>query len=110
MYEAANWQCRVCRERCPERIDALPGENFLTLDHIVPRSKGGPSADWNLAVLCDRCNHAKGDKDDISVWGEHPPWEYFAWKASKELGSSPLVQEVQFRTKRHGTRKVQYVA
>ena len=81
MYEEADWRCRKCHERCPERMDALPGQRFLTLDHVVPRSAGGPSEAWNLAVLCDQCNHDKGSKHDLSVWEGHPPWQYYALQA-----------------------------
>lgn len=84
MYVAANWRCQMCSKQCRERMDCRPGENFLTLDHVIPRCKGGPSQQWNLAVVCDACNHAKGSKLDISVWGQHPPWQYFAWQAQQE--------------------------
>lgn len=87
LYELAGWRCQKCGEKCPERIDAGQGENFLTLDHVIPRCKGGPSDSWNLAVLCDRCNFAKGSSDDLSVWGGHPPWQYYehmAWMARQQ--------------------------
>jgi len=32
----------------------------LTLDHIVPRSRGGNSTWENLVACCKRCNHKKG--------------------------------------------------
>lgn len=34
----------------------------LTLDHVIPRSKGG-SSNWdNLVACCKRCNNHKGNK------------------------------------------------
>lgn len=34
----------------------------LTLDHLIPKSKGGKN-DWlNLVTCCDSCNKKKGDK------------------------------------------------
>jgi len=33
----------------------------LTLDHVVPRSKGGKSTWTNLVTACKKCNSKKGD-------------------------------------------------
>ena len=33
----------------------------LTLDHVVPRSKGGKTSWTNLVTACKRCNTQKGD-------------------------------------------------
>ncbi|MFT7032165.1 MAG: 5-methylcytosine-specific restriction endonuclease McrA [Cyclobacteriaceae bacterium] len=33
----------------------------LTLDHLIPRSKGGKSTWKNLVTACKRCNSRKGD-------------------------------------------------
>ncbi|AET72509.1 HNH endonuclease [Synechococcus phage S-CBP42] len=35
----------------------------LTIDHIRPRSKGGPTTDTNCVTACRSCNHAKGSMD-----------------------------------------------
>jgi 5-methylcytosine-specific restriction endonuclease McrA len=34
----------------------------MTLDHIVPRSKGGTKAIENIQLLCTACNNTKEDK------------------------------------------------
>lgn len=34
----------------------------LTIDHIIPRSKGGGDNYFNLCVACASCNTKKGDK------------------------------------------------
>jgi 5-methylcytosine-specific restriction endonuclease McrA len=40
---------------------ALPAHE-LTLDHVVPRSRGG-GTDWdNLVACCHKCNNLKGDR------------------------------------------------
>jgi 5-methylcytosine-specific restriction endonuclease McrA len=35
---------------------------FLTLDHVVPRSRGGASTWENLAAACSACNNRKADR------------------------------------------------
>ncbi|MHA7130804.1 HNH endonuclease [Algoriphagus namhaensis] len=39
----------------------------LTLDHVIPKSKGGKSNWTNLATACHRCNVKKGDKSPEEV-------------------------------------------
>jgi 5-methylcytosine-specific restriction endonuclease McrA len=34
----------------------------LTIDHVVPRSRGGADTWENLVTACDRCNHRKGNR------------------------------------------------
>lgn len=37
----------------------------LTLDHVIPRSKGGTSESGNLQTLCRSCNTSKGNRLDF---------------------------------------------
>lgn len=34
----------------------------LTIDHVIPRSKGGQHSWDNVVAACERCNSAKGDR------------------------------------------------
>lgn len=38
------------------------GEHADSIDHVVPRSKGGPHSWDNVAAACRSCNHAKRDR------------------------------------------------
>ena len=47
-----NYTCQYCGIRTRD----------LTLDHVIPRSKGGPHTWDNLVSACRSCNHRKGGK------------------------------------------------
>jgi len=42
-------------------------KKHLTLDHVIPRSKGGPHTWDNVVTACERCNSRKGDKTPAEV-------------------------------------------
>jgi len=46
--------CQYCGELLPS--------SELTLDHVVPRSRGGLSTWENLVACCHACNRQKGDR------------------------------------------------
>ena len=35
----------------------------LSLDHIIPYSKGGDNSNSNLVTACTKCNSSRGDRD-----------------------------------------------
>lgn len=47
-----------CCQYCGKR----PGHAGLTLDHILPRSRGGRSSWQNLVVCCGPCNRKKANR------------------------------------------------
>jgi 5-methylcytosine-specific restriction endonuclease McrA len=40
----------------------LPPNSELTVDHVMPRSRGGATSWENLVAACEACNHRKGDR------------------------------------------------
>lgn len=53
IYRRDEGRCRFC---------GVPlTRSEFTLDHLYPRSKGGPDWDVNLVVACSPCNNQKGD-------------------------------------------------
>jgi 5-methylcytosine-specific restriction endonuclease McrA len=46
--------CQFCRSILPA--------SELTLDHVLPRSRGGRSSWENLVACCYQCNNRKGDR------------------------------------------------
>jgi len=54
LYGEQSGNCNICGVHFEKRN--------LTLDHIVPLSKGGPDADDNIQLLCQACNSMKGKR------------------------------------------------
>ena len=54
IYRRDNFTCAYCCRRHPE--------NFLSIDHIIPISRGGKRTWENLVTACRPCNSAKGNK------------------------------------------------
>ena len=49
------------RETC-QYCGIQPGRGQLTVDHIVPRSRGGLTTWDNVVAACRECNHRKGGR------------------------------------------------
>ena len=49
-----NYQCQYCTKKFPELE--------LTLDHIIPKSRGGENTWENLVTACKKCNQKKGSR------------------------------------------------
>lgn len=59
LYHRQNGKCAVCGMQL--QIDDCTSEDYLTLDHILPVSKGGCNGLMNLQGLCRHCNYQKQD-------------------------------------------------
>ena len=51
IYRRDEYRCLYCGSK-----------NSLTLDHVIPKSRGGPNTWNNLATCCIKCNALKGDR------------------------------------------------
>ena len=58
LFNRAGGMCYYCSKVLSLRPNA---ENFATLDHVVPKSKGGSNGMRNLVISCSECNREKGD-------------------------------------------------
>jgi 5-methylcytosine-specific restriction endonuclease McrA len=47
-----SWTCQYCGSR----------KSGLTVDHVIPRSRGGTHAWENCVAACQMCNHRKADR------------------------------------------------
>lgn len=63
IYEEAGWKCALCES--PVRPDeSVHHPRYPTLDHIVPRSRGGSDDRSNLRLACRQCNTLRGSDVD----------------------------------------------
>lgn len=58
------WQCQLClvpllKRWTYNKQTLVPHPRNATLDHIVPMSKGGADAPWNIQACCLQCNGKK---------------------------------------------------
>ena len=60
LSEAQNHRCCWCGRHM---ADTHGRKTSPTLEHVVPRSKGGHNGPRNLAVACARCNQKRGNKN-----------------------------------------------
>lgn len=51
IYKRDDHECQYCGSK-----------NDLTIDHVIPRSKGGQDTWQNLVACCTKCNLKKGSK------------------------------------------------
>jgi len=65
LFARDGWKCVYCGTIAAR----------LTLDHVIPRSKGGASVWENVVTACAPCNLRKGDRllGDVAMSLPHPP-------------------------------------
>lgn len=54
VFERDNGQCQFCGIFVHKRA--------MTIDHVLPVSRGGVTSWLNCVLACQRCNHDKGDR------------------------------------------------
>ena len=60
------WTCLYCGSPGTEK-------NPLTLDHVIPKSKGGPSRVQNLVTACMRCNNKSKKNRPVTEFPANDP-------------------------------------
>lgn len=73
IYKRDAHTCQYCRKK-------LPRED-LTLDHVVPRSRGGKSTWTNVVACCKVCNEIKGNSLVSELGWVVPPPKKPAWRS-----------------------------
>jgi len=86
------YTCQYCGKQ--------PGKAELTIDHVIPRSRGGETTWENVVTACRRCNQKKGNRTPeeagmpllrkprqprylaftlLAESGLHEVWEKYLW-------------------------------
>ncbi len=76
-----NYTCVYCGYQFPK--------NQLTLDHVIPFSKGGQKTWANIVTACHTCNNKKGDRSP----------EQFGYKLMKKPKMPSIKNYISFYTK-----------
>jgi 5-methylcytosine-specific restriction endonuclease McrA len=60
-------KCRYCGRqlRMPPRGAISRHDEEATVDHVVPKARGGKTIYRNLLTACRNCNRRKADKDAL---------------------------------------------
>jgi 5-methylcytosine-specific restriction endonuclease McrA len=82
VFARDGWECQYCG-----------GDGNLTVDHVVPRSRGGEHEWTNVVTACIPCNQRKGDCEPKqagmkSQYPSVPPSSLFVYIAVKKPPSS----------------------
>lgn len=54
LYNRDNWVCQYCNKKL--------GWSTVTIDHVIPKCRGGKTTWRNCVVCCKQCNRNKGSK------------------------------------------------
>jgi hypothetical protein len=69
IYRSDNFQCVYCHKEIPTEK--------LTLDHVIPRLRGGSDTRENLVTCCQSCNSKKGSRTPMRrAWCGRKGWAH----------------------------------
>lgn len=88
LYKRDHFTCQYCNRQ--------PGSEELTIDHILPRARGGKSTWENCVLACVDCNRRKANRTPVEASMPmkrapvRPPWTPFI---SLRLGARKAIWE-----------------
>ena len=104
IFESWNYKCAYCEEKL--------SDSNATLDHIVPKYKGGHSTRNNLACCCTECNRSKASRLPFD-WFDTSNQYYSEQRLGKlkqwiEQKPSSIKLNNSFPTSSHDTGRIRY--
>ena len=92
VFKRDRFTCQYCGRQ--------PGGEELTIDHVLPRSRGGTSTWENCVLACMACNHRKADRTPaearmtLRAQPERPMWQpLYAARGARIESWSKFVSE-----------------
>jgi len=92
LFKRDHWACQYC--------GVQPSGDELTIDHVVPRSRGGTSTWENCVLACVECNKRKADRSPREARMKlrktpiRPKWQPFYAREGQQMESwSKFVSE-----------------
>lgn len=90
-YEYGQRRCAYCccQLHFTKQVSGkVPHPNTATIEHIIPKSKGGYGHFVNTLMVCVTCNGKRGDKDFVKFVKKHKiprsEWLLDRFRRSKE--------------------------
>jgi hypothetical protein len=65
IFEAWDWKCAYCERELTE--------DTATIDHVIPKHKGGHNVKNNMVCCCCKCNRSKGSQLLADFYTENNP-------------------------------------
>jgi len=95
LYRRDAYTCQYCGRR--------PGAADLTIDHVLPRSRGGKTSWENCVLACVDCNKRKANRppEEAGMRLQRPPATP-QWSWDVELGQSRRASWESFLPRRNG--------
>lgn len=78
VYRKTNGKCFYCGKGLT--LNGFQRKDRMTIDHMVPRSRGGNGYYHNLVPCCKRCNRVKGDTKDLEQFRFELTMDHFQKK------------------------------
>jgi 5-methylcytosine-specific restriction endonuclease McrA len=77
IWKRDQYRCQYCGTK--------PNQDECTLDHIVPRSRGGETSWTNCVLACYKCNSQKADREPQEAYKPKDKEKAKSWR-----GNSPM--------------------
>lgn len=79
------------KNKCWRCLCHLPYE-MATVDHLKPKSRGGPDRAWNYRLACFRCNFGRGN-ELLTKAEKRRVYSQSSYDAAKKPEAAPVVKE-----------------